>query len=404
MLAGTLKSTKSALCCARHTSFLAAWLILVSVAVFAEPLPNMPGSKTKSFVFTYMWFAIYESAEDCPDGLNTSLRDVAIMHLPAAEQARLKSPKHRSEYTNMGMDLGRQRRIELGDESSCDHPDKFDDPAQTLVSGKLSLGFDLDGHDSTTGSSAANSCPHLDFMSPDGRNGIDNQFYRVAGCIESYRRDSLYVSGGIEDFVIGAHLVGRITTLMEINGIDDPLNDDSVEVAIYSSEDPVPYDSQEKGLPHASLTATDNPRWRNVTQGSIKNGVLITDTFDLLLKYGYRQGAEYDLKKARLELKLLPDGHAEGTLAGFYDLDMVYRLFKDRFGEVQAPYGYTCPAVHKALAENADGYPDPDTGKCTAISTAFTVKAMPAFVIQPDRVKTPEEIAAEAENNKKWGG
>jgi hypothetical protein len=380
-------------------------LVLLSFSsLHAEPFPNSPGSTTRSFAFTYMWFAIHESAEDCPDGLNTSLRDVAISHLSAAEQARLRSPLHRSEYTNMGMDLGRTRREQLGDVSSCDEPGKFDDPAQTLVSSKTSLGLDLDGHNSSSTSAAPRSCPHVDFVSTNGQAGIDNQFYRVAGCIESYRRDSLYVSGGIEDFVIGAHLVGRITTLLEVNGVDDSRNDDSVEVAIYSSEDPVPYDAQEKGLPNASLTATDNPRWRNLVKGKIEDGVLTTDAFDLLLKFGYREGTEYDLKGAQLELNLLADGSAEGTLAGYYDIDEVYRaMFKDRFGEVQAPYGYTCPAVHKALVENADGYPDPDSGNCTAISTAFTVKAMPAFVIQPDRVKTPEEIAAAANSEKKWG-
>jgi hypothetical protein len=266
------------------------------------------------------------------------------------------------------------------------------------------MGLDLDGYDSASSSVAPQSCPHTDFVGPDGSAGIDNQFYRVVGCIESYRRDSLYVSGGIEDFVIGAHLVGRITTLLEINGVDDSLNDDDVDVSIFSSEDPVPYDSQENGLPNASLTATDNPRWRNDVKGRIENGVLKTDSFDLLLKFGYRTGTEYDLKGARLELNLLPDGNAEGTLAGYYDIDEIYRaMFRDRFGEVQAPYGYTCPAVHRALAENADGYPDPDSGNCTAISTAFTVKAMPAFVIQPERVKTPEEIAAAANSDKKWG-
>ncbi len=376
--------------------------LFFSSTVLADGLPNSPGSTTRSFAFTYMWFAIYESADDCPEGLNTSLRDVAISHLSAEEQARLRSPLHRSEYTNMGMDLGRQRREQLGDESSCDHPDQYDDPPQTLVSGKQALGLDLD--DRVSDGAETESCPHQDFIGLDGRPGIDNQFYKVAGCIESYRRDSLYVSGGIEDFVIGAHLVGRITTLLEISGIDDPLNDDEVEVSIYSSDDPVPYDSQEQGLPNASLTATDNPSWRNHTRGRIDQGVLITEPMDLLLKYGYREGTNYDLKNARLELKLLPDGRAEGLLAGYYDIDEVYRaMFRDRFGEVQAPYGYTCPAVHRALAENADGYPDPETGQCTAISTAFNVKAMPAFVIQPDRIKTVEEIAAEQSNKKSWG-
>ena len=29
----------------------------------------------------------------------------------------------------------------------------------------------------------------------------------------------------------------------------------------------------------------------------------------------------------------------------------------------------------------ADGYPDPKTGECTQISTAFTIEALPAFVL-----------------------
>jgi hypothetical protein len=32
----------------------------------------------------------------------------------------------------------------------------------------------------------------------------------------------------------------------------------------------------------------------------------------------------------------------------------------------------------------ADGYRDPKTGQCTALSTAYQIEAVPAFLIHPD--------------------
>jgi hypothetical protein len=46
----------------------------------------------------------------------------------------------------------------------------------------------------------------------------------------------------------------------------------------------------------------------------------------------------------------------------------------------------------------ADGYPDPKTGECTALSIAFNIEAIPAFVLhQPgDTAKTKTAQAAPA--------
>ena len=43
--------------------------------------------------------------------------------------------------------------------------------------------------------------------------------------------------------------------------------------------------------------------------------------------------------------------------------------------------GMDCPGYHAALRLLADGMPDPQTGKCTAISVAHHVAAIPAFVV-----------------------
>ena len=38
--------------------------------------------------------------------------------------------------------------------------------------------------------------------------------------------------------------------------------------------------------------------------------------------------------------------------------------------------------MYGALKRQADAYPDPATGECSAISTAFRMAAIPAFVIE----------------------
>jgi hypothetical protein len=43
-----------------------------------------------------------------------------------------------------------------------------------------------------------------------------------------------------------------------------------------------------------------------------------------------------------------------------------------------------CPAMYAAFKQMADGDPDPKTGQCTTISSAYGVEAVPAFLIHPE--------------------
>jgi hypothetical protein len=49
--------------------------------------------------------------------------------------------------------------------------------------------------------------------------------------------------------------------------------------------------------------------------------------------------------------------------------------------------GYDCPTFAQAVKRYADGFKDPKTGQCTALSTAFNIEAIPAFVIHPEDAK-----------------
>lgn len=342
------------------------------------------GSETLGFAFDYFWYAIHETPEDCPEGLAMALRDVAIMHLPKEKQEFLLQPENRSTYYKMGYALSAKRMKEQKGVSICNIPNSYDDPEHRVVQSKVSYGRDLDGADGAT----ENSCGGNDFVSPDGVPGIDNQLYRVMGCVDSYRRSSEFAGGAFEDYHVGAYRDGEVTTLLEITGVDDRMNDDDVTVGVYSSGDATPYDARKEGIPFGSMTVTENKLWHNIVKGKIVDGELITEPFDLRLKFGFTgRPAEYYIKDSRIHLKLNEDGSAEGDLAGYFDTRHAYwHAFHDAQGAFQVANGFTCPAVWDSLWKYSDGHPDPETGKCTSISTAMTIKAVPAFVIHP-----PEE-------------
>ncbi len=339
------------------------------------------GSETLGFAFDYFWFAVNETPQDCPEGFAMALRDVAIMNLPKDRQSYLLQPENRSDYYKMGYRLSAVRMAEQGGKSICNIPDSYDDPIHKVVQSPVSYGRDLDGVNSD--GADTESCGGVDFTSPDGRTGVDNQLYRVMGCIDSFRRDAEFAGGAMEDYHIGSYRDGETTTLMEITGVDDRLNDDEVTIGIYSSHEPTPFDAEKNGVPYGSLTVTDNLLWHNEVKGRIVDGELISDTFDLRLKFGWSgRPAEYVIKGSRIHLTLNEDGSASGDLAGYFDTKHAYwHNFHNDRGALEVANGFTCPAVHDALMKYSDGYPDPETGQCTAISTAMSIKAVPTFVL-----------------------
>ena len=125
------------------------------------------------------------------------------------------------------------------------------------------------------------------------------------------------------------------------------------------------------------------------------DGVLTTESGDVVLPiYGNDGATEMVLRDFQIEMEISEDGtRAKGLWAGYRPvLD-----FWDHIQKVQhdVPVGqYSCPAMYVAAHELADGYPDSQTGECTALSSAFTFDAVAGFVIVED-VKSDAERLAE---------
>ena len=342
------------------------------------PAATTGDTGTLGFAVVSFYTSIYETKymEECPRGLAVGNDELWWKGL---------DPAVRDELTNGGEIepvTGTRRAMSAlrgpNGEDVCWHPTIVEDPPLKTIEGTTGYGMNLDAN--VDGSATANTCAHGNFTSPDGVAGIDNQMYRVLGCIYGWR-DSGYhetnANGELRDTSQGVILI-------EVSDVDDPRNDDNVTVRMHRANDVLPKDSLGNILPYSSMRVHDIPGYGTPTTGRIVDGVLTTDPVEVFLPYyGNISHSEIHLKDMRLELDMTggPD-KATGMIAGYRDFNNFWDYI--RKWEFLAVTGqFSCPAIYVAAKELADGYPDPDTGECTALSAAYDIQAVPTFIIHP---------------------
>jgi len=333
------------------------------------------GGQTFGFVLVDFSFDQPEMpANACPEGLNLDERD---LH---AQQLAIRDPKAAASVPPGFPYITADRKTAPVD--MCKEPLGFPAEPHHLVQGLTVVpGFDLDGVASTRAAPGPNACGHDDFVGAGGEPGIDNQLWTVLGCIKGYARGNT-----IDEFAVANIREGQRTILVRLSGVDNLSNDDAVELGIFSSADPVPVDAQGAMMDRASLSITNDPRHRNVTPARIENGVVVAGPFELHLDFkGQFLNGEYALRDAKVRLELQPDGTLRGLLGGYWDIEQFYDLYARQASRLGAfTVGFRCPGMYGAVKRQADARPDPKTGACTAISTAFRMEGIPAFVIDPE--------------------
>ncbi len=342
----------------------------VAVAVAANE-----SGRTLGFVLVDFTFEQPDRSEiACPEGWNLNERDLVV------EQLATTDPEAASQVP-AGFDYIRMM-YKRGGPNPCDEPEKFAAEPHHLFEGlEVAPGFDLDGVASTRDEPGPNACPHRDLSGSTGERGIDNQLWGVLGCIWGYERGST-----IDEYAINNIRDGQRTILVRLSGVDDERNDDHVELGLFTSPDPIPVDASGALMNGASLSVTDDARYHNISDARIVDGVLIADPFDLRLDYnGQFLDSEYRFRDARVRLEILPDGNLRGLVGGYWDVEHFYDAYARQASRAGAfSVGFRCPGMYGALKRRADAYPDAETGECSAVSTAFRMVGIPAFVIEPD--------------------
>lgn len=248
------------------------------------------------------------------------------------------------------------------------------------------IGFDLDGRVSHADSPLPNECPHDDFSTPDGQEGIDYNFLRII--FDSRMKDDGefffggFRKGQIVDGVInGAVKNGSMTILLDVQGVDDPINDDEVTVQIFGSEDSPMKGTNDQVLPYATLSVhPDDTYHTQQLTGSIDDGVLTAGPFDLIFPINIQiVRDEFVIRQSWLRIELGEDAF-EGVIAGLWDVNNI----RDIIGKPTTDNGnaanFTIEEFEEAMLMHADAAYDEDTGICTAFTTMFTFSGVQAFI------------------------
>lgn len=336
--------------------------------------PAAPVNGVIGYILTDEVWAVYQTPEgkkECPEGLNAW------------------GP--REQFKKLFVDDGKKRTLteaQLAWEAKIWHPEVYPDgdpfPFRAPV-GNISYGVNLDGRIDPD-----------DQVTPDGVKGIDNQLYRAIGCIEEFRGPT-----GILHFLVNRYLrdfeFNRV--LLEISGVDDMVNDPKVNVTILRGRDRMMADATGNDIIPGGSNRVDMRWGRKYVQpltGRIVDGVLITDPKDVTLPHAiFNQiPGEDHLKGAVFQLKLTPE-RAEGLLAGYSDIDTWYRQLNHSWSTHHQSYGQlSSPSLYQHLHRLADGYPDPKTGRNTAISSALAVKFTQVFIQHP-----PKQVADDGDTS-----
>jgi hypothetical protein len=360
----------------RRTSGVLAVLGVGVLVSSSTTFRAAPDGQSRAFLVVRSDLGIHYGnfEEECPQGHEKTVEEGYLALKTPAERERLLRPENAREYANGWKN---DYITGPGGENVCNNPAAFMSdprhPAYHGVKGTTAHGLNLDGR--VDGAATSNSCAHQDFTGVNGEAGVDNQLYRAVGCSKNVR--------GLGP---PANPVRIDPFLIQIRGIDDVKNDDHVEVTIASTDDLPIQGSDGRALPHQTLGVTTNPAWRATVAGRIVDGQVTTDRVDVIrlrhvLPTWGAQGTNYafEFHGARLRLAIEPDGSLSGVLAAYRPIDNIFTVGRCCKGTASTA-NTNCAAEHKTLALMADGYPDPETGKCTMISSASNIRGVPVFI------------------------
>lgn len=345
--------------------------------------PGRGESAVRGYVMARWYDEIpHEEPGECPEGLNVSEES----YFPE-QWTRYMAERERVRDSGGGF---LHWDHELLPPDACQDPLSQPDPGFLTLDGPARVaGLDLDGLHSSASDRPGGACAHDDFTSPDGETGIDNQQWRLMGCIRGYRPNDLMDRLHQSNSMVKE---GGYAILLEISGMEDTRNDEEIEVQILSAAGPVTTDAVGGVLEHVSLTAHADPRYASTkARGRIVDGVLTTEPMDLRVKVKQQtQDNAVWYRDARIRAEIHEDGRIEGILGAYQDIGNFWSMLNDhtigdRHQGRNAAFnrGFMCAGIYHAMERVADGHPDPETGQCTSISTAIHFEAVPAFVIRP---------------------
>ncbi|HEV7610933.1 MAG TPA: DUF1592 domain-containing protein [Steroidobacteraceae bacterium] len=362
----------------RRFGLLAAPLFLICLLS-----PSVRAAQTKNFVLSNFYTADYYGDDTCPHGLNPLpdaffKRDLKILGVPQAEV----NAKFDKDYNNQNgpnstnwVSLASTRGN--GRDSVYLHPTTVPDAHLYPAVGRFAYGFNLDGKGAVSPNSYEDPATH--------ERGVNNQLFRTLGCIQVYKGNPPPQPPLEPEYRWHSSRPTMGAWLISISG-EDLTRDGEVTVTFQDSVDPVStQDANAQIQRDLTYRVADHPASLNVLHGRIKDGIVTTDPAPITMLCDAYIQPRFEFQEARLRLKLQPDGNLEGLLGGYQPWYPIYWSHA-KVGYIdERGFGVDVPALYYALRRSADAYPDPKTGENTAISAAYSIQAVPAFITPLNR-------------------
>jgi hypothetical protein len=329
-------------------------------------------AETRGYAISLLHTATYPGKDDCPkggNGGNTEIQERILMrHGYTKEQAQRIVANEGKDDNGHRFNFEMRGQLDGHAVGIGDFPTSVPDPQIETVAGAgpghFAYGFNLAGH----------ATPDS-FEDPDTHELIQNQMWRVLGCFGVYQVKHPVIPYN-EAIAWDTAEDDMPAWLLSISG-DDLSKDGDVTVTFDRSLDIAMRNTHGVLLSGSSYVIDTDPRSHSVFKGHIKDGVLTVDPGDFSMQGESQFYAVLRFKQTHLRLKIKPDGTLFGIIGGYQPwLDYYYYLAVR--SEVTAQVDV--PGTYYAMKRLADGLPDPTSGQNTAISAAYYLEAVPAFL------------------------
>lgn len=231
----------------------------------------------------------------------------------------------------------------------------------------ISAGFDLDGR--TSDDTDSSGCFIPDFTHPDGTQGIDNRFARILPAIENLG------GAALEALVQAAVDSGELLLIAELRGLDDPWDDDCVDVSLLRGRGAPAIGSDGLLLPDQTFDRDLDAPAASVSCATLEGGVLRARPMTMRLPLAvFDEWIDLTLIDGTLEITTTDTGWDVmiGGGVGVVEIqDNVASL--DGIGDDIPVLIETVLGVHADLAPNA-------WGGCDRISVTLRAEAVPAYL------------------------
>ncbi len=342
-----------------------SWLPALALTL-ASPAAS---AETRGYALSMVHTATYAEQGNCPNGGNGSTTEIHVKILTdqgySREQAvkMLTGNERKLDFDRRGHLYG--QTVDVGDFPTS-VPDDHIETVQGAGSGHHMYGFNLAGKPTPDS-----------FEDPETHETVQNQMWRVFGCFTAYQYKSPAIPPYNEGIAWDTAMDSMPAWLLSISG-DDLSKDGEVTVAFDRSLDILMRNRHGGVLVGSSYTIDPDPRNHSVFKGHIRNHVLTVEPGNFFMQGESQFYALLRFSDTHLRLKMNADGTLAGVIGGYQPWLDYYHYVSIR-GEEDSEVDI--PGVYYAMKRLADGVPDA-SGQNTAISAAYYLEAVPAYVLE----------------------